>query len=153
MTGTAETRARILEATVRRLLAGGAARLSMQDVADEAAVSKGLIHYHFSDKETLLARTVEWLVAGMVERERVAAAELRTPAAVDALWAWLERELALGHARALLALALDPAEPVRVATRAAARTRRESAVRTIEALFAALELSPRIPVAMLADVS
>ena len=52
---------RILYAAAARIVAGGTANLSMQDVADAAGVSKGLIHYHFHDKETLLTRLIEWM--------------------------------------------------------------------------------------------
>ena len=41
---------RILEAAARVLAERGAAGLSMQDVAQEAGVSKGLIHYHYRDR-------------------------------------------------------------------------------------------------------
>ena len=50
---------RILYAAAMRIVEGGTANLSMQDVADAAGVSKGLIHYHFHDKETLLTRLIE----------------------------------------------------------------------------------------------
>jgi AcrR family transcriptional regulator len=125
----------------------------MQEVADAAGVSKGLIHYHFRDKETLLARLVEHLAEGIIAREHAAAAALRTPAAVDTLWQWLEAELARGHVRALLALALDPSEGVHAAARAAAKARRDTAAETVTTLFAALELTPRVPPAMLAEVA
>jgi AcrR family transcriptional regulator len=49
---------RILRAAIRRIVASGAAALTMHEVSEEAGVSKGLIHYHFHDKETLLARMV-----------------------------------------------------------------------------------------------
>ena len=46
---------RILKAAATRLAISGASMLTMQEIAEEAGVSKGLIHYHFHDKDTLLA--------------------------------------------------------------------------------------------------
>ena len=60
---------RILYAAAARIVASGTANLSMQDVADAAGVSKGLIHYHFHDKETLLTRLIEWMTHESVDRE------------------------------------------------------------------------------------
>jgi TetR/AcrR family transcriptional regulator, fatty acid metabolism regulator protein len=43
----------------------------MQDVADAAGVSKGLIHYHFHDKETLLTRLIEWMTGESIDPRRL----------------------------------------------------------------------------------
>src|SRR5919199_3680853 len=96
---------RILRATGRTIVERGAVALTMQDVAEEAGVSKGLIHYHFHDKETLLARLAEWMTRTLVARERAALAQSSPRCAIDDLWAWLEEELARGHVRVLLELA------------------------------------------------
>src|SRR5689334_16057054 len=96
---------RILEAAARVLAEQGATGLSMADVAHAAGVSKGLIHYHYRDKDALLARLAGWLVDAVESRERAALAGIAPGQAVDALWSWLEYELALGDIRALLELA------------------------------------------------
>ena len=147
-----DARARILAATATRLLAVGAAKLNMQDVADEAGVSKGLIHYHFDSKDTLLARTVEWLTAQVEEREQHALDTATAQAAIELLWRWLLRELNLGHVRILSDLAHYPNATVEAAVRSSAARRREVASHTVERLFSALELRPRVPVTLLADV-
>ena len=143
---------RILRATARGLVERGAASLSMQEVADSAGVSKGLIHYHYHDKAALLVRVVTWMTEGLVSRESHALDHTEAPAAVDALWLWLDAELQRGDIRALIELAYEPAPGVREAVREAARRRRETAAGTIESLFAALSLRPRVPVPLLADV-
>lgn len=143
---------RILRATARGLVERGAASLSMQEVADSAGVSKGLIHYHYHDKAALLVRVVTWMTEGLVARESHALDHTEASAAVDALWQWLDAELQRGDIRALIELAYDPAPGVREAVRAAARQRREIAASTIESLFSALALRPRVPVPLLADV-
>ena len=125
----------------------------MHDVARAAGVSKGLIHYHFQDKEALLARLAVWLADALDARERGLLAGITPQLALDALWAWLDSELARGDVRALLDLAQLSAPSVREATRQAARRRRETAASTVETLFGALGLRPRIPAALLADVA
>src|SRR5918992_242040 len=93
---------RILEAAAARLTVSGASMLTMQEIAEEAGVSKALIHYHFHDKDTLLARLVLWMAEGLVRRERAALAASAPHAAIDDLWRWLADELARGHIRALV---------------------------------------------------
>jgi AcrR family transcriptional regulator len=147
-----EAAERILRAAVRCIVASGAAALTMHDVAEEAEVSKGLIHYHFHDKDTLLARVVEWMGQNLVSRER-AALENSTPRhAIDDLWAWLSAELDRGHLRVLLELAQWRNPLVRRAIHSANLARREAASASIERLFALLALRPRIPAQLLADV-
>lgn len=143
---------RILRAAVRCIVASGAAALTMHDVAEEAEVSKGLIHYHFHDKDTLLARVVEWMTQHLVARER-AALEASTPRhAIDDLWTWLSAELERGHVRVLLELAQWRNPLVRRAIHEANLARRAATAASIERLFSLLALRPRIPAPLLADV-
>lgn len=154
-----ETRAtmqRILEAAARRIAAGGAADLSVHDVAVDAGVSKALVHYHFHDKDTLLASLVEHLVSGLVARERNALAAYagrHDPLAVDALWHWVEGELTRGEMRVLLELDAYRGEAVRAAARRAATLRRDAAAETITRLLAILDLHPRVAPELLARVA
>lgn len=143
---------RILRATVRCIVQAGAVALTMHDVAAEAGVSKGLIHYHFHDKDTLLARTVEWISRHLVAREEAALAESTPRQAVDDLWAWLSGELERGYVRVLIELAEWRNPLVRNAVRASAAARREAAAASLEQLFTLLGLRPRLPPALLADV-
>lgn len=123
----------------------------MSDVAEEAAVSKGLIHYHFHDKETLLARVVEWMTRGIVERERQALASSTARTAIDDLWAWLAGELERGHLRVLVELTDWREELVRREVRAAVAVRRDATIASTTRLFALLGLTPRVPVELIAD--
>jgi AcrR family transcriptional regulator len=50
-----DPRADIMRATYRALCAHGYADLTMQDIADEAPVSKAALHYHYDSKRDLLA--------------------------------------------------------------------------------------------------
>ena len=146
---------RILEAAARQILAGGAADLALSDVAREAGISKALIHYHFRDKETLLARVVDHIAHDLVARERKALAPYRgqhNPLAVDALWQWLEGELQRGDVRVLLELDSCRGATIQTAARQAAELRRAAAQETVERLFTILELRPRIESSLIANV-
>jgi AcrR family transcriptional regulator len=147
----ADASERILRATARSIVVRGAVALTMSDVAEEAGVSKGLIHYHFHDKETLLARLVEWITRNLVLRERTALAESAPRRAIDDLWGWLAGELERGHIRVLNELAEWRGELVQRTVRASARARRDAAAKSVERLFALLGLKPRIPQGLMAD--
>ena len=150
-----KTVVRILDAAVRQIGAVGAAELSMSGVAREAGVSKALIHYHFRDKDSLLARVVSHLAQGLSQRERECLARYETqhsPLAVDALWEWLASELERGYIRVLLELDAYRGPEVRAAARIAADQRRDSARDTVERLFRILDLIPRIESSLLASV-
>ena len=137
---------RILYAAATRIVAGGTANLSMQDVADAAGVSKGLIHYHFHDKETLLTRLIEWLTQESIDREAATLALSAPKTAVDDLWTWVAGEIDRGHLRVLNELAQERGPLISDAIRRSARVRREAAMVTVDRLFALLELRPRVPV-------
>ena len=146
---------RILDAAARRIAAGGATALALNDVARDAGVSKALIHYHFQDKETLLSRLVRHLADGLIARERNALAgyeHQHSPLAVDALWQWLEGELRRGDIRALIELNAYREAAVQAAARDAASLRRAAAKETVERLFTILELRPRMESSLLGNV-
>ena len=124
----------------------------MSEVAEEAAVSKGLIHYHFHDKETLLARLVEWITRSLLERERRALSDSEPRQAVDDLWRWLEGELERGHIRVLNELSEWRGELVKRSIRESARSRRVTAAGTVEHLFELLGLQLRVPSGLVAEV-
>ena len=150
-TSSSSSRDRLLAAAAERLASAGAAALSLQDVAHAAGVSKGLIHYHFRDREALLVETVNWLAALAVRRERRALAEVTPVGAVDSMWRWLDAELARGELRVLVELAGAREESVRDAARAAAEARRDAAAETVRTLFSTLALRPRVEPEMLAE--
>lgn len=140
----------ILDAARRLIASRGAAAVSLQDVADAAAVSKALIHYHFVDRETLLARLVDSTASALMTRERTALDHAQGVSAVDALWAWLDEELARGDIRVLLEVSQDRSPRVQAAARAAAERRLQAAGETTARLFAMLGLRPRLAPPLLA---
>ena len=143
---------RILTAAATRLAVSGASAMTMQEVADEAGVSKALIHYHFHDKDTLLVRLVMWIAEELVRREHTALAASAPHGAIDDLWRWLDGELARGHIRALVELAGWRGREVREATAEATRMRRMASTASAERLFSLLALRPRVPSVLLGDL-
>jgi AcrR family transcriptional regulator len=143
---------RILHATARLLAERGVARFNLQEVAEAAAVSKGLIHYHYHDRDTLLTRLVEALGADIARRQQAMIAAATPETAVDDVWTWLAGELRRGHLRVLQELTQEPGALVRGAVNAAAAHRRATTAATLERLFALLGLRPRVPPPLLADV-
>lgn len=69
----------------------GGHRLSIQDIADEAGVSKGLVLYHFKSKDRLFLTTMRWALARTADRIRARMAGVSEPreriaALVDAIF-------------------------------------------------------------------
>jgi AcrR family transcriptional regulator len=58
----------VMEATYRALCARGFARLTMQDIADEADVSTALLHYHYDTKRDLLVAFLRYLLERFEEK-------------------------------------------------------------------------------------
>jgi TetR/AcrR family transcriptional repressor of bet genes len=59
-----ERREAILEGAFRVAIREHLGGLSMRAVAEEAGVSKGLVFFHFQDKETLLRELLDWVLEG-----------------------------------------------------------------------------------------
>lgn len=69
----------------------GGHRLSLQDIADEAGVSKGLVLYHFKSKDRLFLTTMRWALVRTADRIRarmagVSGPRARVAALVDAVF-------------------------------------------------------------------
>ena len=146
-----DARARIVDAGIRCIAREGVAAASMAAIALEAGVSKALLHYHYHDRAKLLAELAERLAERLVKRERSAIDRVGAAGVLDALWAWLESELRRGELASFAELTLVREGPVRDACRTGANHRRRSAAQTVERLFAQLDLTPRVPAALLAD--
>lgn len=52
-------RSEIMEAALRLFVAKGYLKTTTQDIIDEVKISRGLLYYHFKDKEDILYRLVE----------------------------------------------------------------------------------------------
>lgn len=64
-----ERRAQIMAATRRVMVQRGVAMLRVADVAREAGVSPGIVHYYFASKDDLIRETFEDNFATSVERQ------------------------------------------------------------------------------------
>lgn len=64
--------AQIVAAATRVLARKGYARTSLNDIAREAGMSKGAVHYHFSTKEALVSKVLESATDVVAERTRMA---------------------------------------------------------------------------------
>jgi AcrR family transcriptional regulator len=137
---------------MQQLVEVGSAELNLHDVAAKANVSKALIHYHFSEKESLLARMVEWSTREIVGRQDDVFRGVAPSGAVDAMWGWVSGELDRGDLKALVELGQYRAELVQVAVKESIEARKDAMARLISHLFGLLELRPRVPAELLAAV-
>ena len=69
----------------------GMGHLSLQDVADEAKVSKAILLYYFASKENLVLLTMRWVLARVAQRIREAisgaqGAEAKAKAMIEAIF-------------------------------------------------------------------
>lgn len=60
----------LLRAAYRVMARVGGHRLNLQDIADEAGTSKGLILYHFKSKSAVLQRAMQWALLRTAARIR-----------------------------------------------------------------------------------
>ncbi|MGH8946431.1 MAG: TetR/AcrR family transcriptional regulator [Acidimicrobiia bacterium] len=60
----------IIRSAYRTMARRGSHRMSLQDVADEAGVSKALVLYHFGTKDALLFAAMKWALERTAERIR-----------------------------------------------------------------------------------
>lgn len=117
-------------------------------------MSKGLIHYHYHDKDALLARVAARLGERISERAHGALAAARADTVVADLRRWVDAEIALGEWRGLLAMAEWPAPAVRSAAQEALSERQMAVSGLMDRFFRLLGARPRIgrePVAELAS--
>jgi len=60
--------AQIVDAAKRVIARQGYAQTSLKDIADEAGMSKGAIHYHYPTKEVLVSKVLEAATEAVAER-------------------------------------------------------------------------------------
>src|SRR5690349_12196785 len=60
-TKTVDTRTRILDAAFAVLSRQGYENTSIKDIAEEAGVAQGLIHYHYKSKQLLVLSVLEFV--------------------------------------------------------------------------------------------
>ncbi|MEY4388005.1 MAG: hypothetical protein RLY20_3288 [Verrucomicrobiota bacterium] len=75
-----DTRQQILQAALRRFAHCGYAGASVQDIVDEAKVTKPVLYYHFENKEGLYRALIDWAAEERLRRTRAAAVQGATVA-------------------------------------------------------------------------
>jgi TetR/AcrR family transcriptional regulator, fatty acid metabolism regulator protein len=73
-----EKRKQILHAAFQALADHGFDAVTLQTIADNAQVSKGVVHYYFDNKEAVLIGLLQWLTAKIYEKECAAVSEHST---------------------------------------------------------------------------
>lgn len=68
-----------LRCTYQAISERGVHRVSLQEIAEMAGVSKGLIPYYFKTKDRLVLRTMEWILSVNADRIRESITGARTP--------------------------------------------------------------------------
>lgn len=74
----APKQAHLIRSAYKVLGEKGLSHFSLQDVADEAGVSKAIVPYYFESKENLILLTMRWVLARVAGRIRKAVAEVET---------------------------------------------------------------------------
>ncbi len=69
----------------------GVHQVALEDIAERAGVSKGLLLYYFKTKENLILSTMRWALSATADRIRQAMAAAHSPEArvlamIDAIW-------------------------------------------------------------------
>ncbi len=87
----APKQARLIRSAYKVMGEKGLSHLSLQDVADEAGVSKAILPYYFESKENLILLTMRWVLARVAQRIReataeAASAEEKVSAMIDAIF-------------------------------------------------------------------
>jgi AcrR family transcriptional regulator len=86
---TAETRRRLLDATITLLLERGYSRLTTTDIAGAAGVSRGALTHHFASKEEIVTQAVQHQLRNVTADLHRLADELKgasTDDVIDYLW-------------------------------------------------------------------
>lgn len=114
------SRQQVLDAALHVLAARGLTHASVQDIADQAGLSKGSVHYHFESKEDLVEHVLRHACGSVEAKVRAAFEAEGTPvekvrAAVSTMWA----------------LRRDGAPSIRVMTELFSQARQNERYRTV----------------------
>jgi len=95
---SAETRAKLIEATLEVLETRGYARATTAEIADLAGVSRGALTHHFAGKDDLVAAAVDHLLRGSTAEIAALAGDVRSGGLdlggfLDRLWAMFSGRL------------------------------------------------------------
>lgn len=106
-----ESQAMLLETASRLLRERGASRVSIAAVAEAAGCAKGLVHYHFKNKQNLWAAVAHHIAVDRANRWSTALSANTASDAVADSWKLLTEESVDGSARAWFSIS-GPDTPV-----------------------------------------
>jgi AcrR family transcriptional regulator len=135
----AQTRAKVLDATIRSVLDDGYAHTTVRHVAELAGVSAGAMAHYFPHRVDLVAAAIEHLAERRIQTGRELAATLpsdpktRMPALLDLLWADFSSPIFTVFVKLWIAAVDDPELYARLAAteRQIARAMTETVIESI----------------------
>ncbi|OMP68182.1 TetR/AcrR family transcriptional regulator [Domibacillus epiphyticus] len=83
-----ERREQVLKAAFQAVASHGYDSVTLQDIADYAGVSKGVVHYYFQNKENIFSALLQFITAQIYEIEHKAITDKHT--ALEKLKAYVE---------------------------------------------------------------
>jgi len=114
------TRAQILDAAYRTLVAFGYNQVAMRKIAETAGVNQSLLHYYYGSKENLMLEVLEYVNERLLARQRTMYAE---GGGFEKIWArsleFFEEDVRSGYVRALWELWAQGLSNKRIAERLA----------------------------------
>jgi AcrR family transcriptional regulator len=144
------SRQQVLDAAVKTLAKRGFANTSVSDIAETAGMSKGVVHYHFANKEDLIIRVLTQVCDTLSARIHKAWSEPGTPSerirrALREMWATRTDGSAEMRVLAdMMAMGVHDAK-VKKALAARLQSAREELVTAMMESFDKLGLRPKLP--------
>jgi len=92
-TGGEKTRQKILEAAERQFSKKGFDATSVGAIAKEVGINKGLIYYHFTDKDDIIISLFKSIIDEMTEHASRESTGKETPDTVNAIWEKIKTEI------------------------------------------------------------
>lgn len=145
-------RATILASARRGVLAEGWQAATSGRVAEDAGVSKALVHYHFRDKHALLLALALGAADAIRERSGAAPRAVERERPVDAFSEWVESELAAEDVRLAVQLRHTSSPATNRAADGVLGEFRRVMTRRVAAVFEMLDVSPRVSVALVSEL-
>jgi AcrR family transcriptional regulator len=146
----AEARKAILDAAVAVTIERRGRQVTTSLVAERASCAKGLVHYHFSTKERLLAEVAARLWSERAASWRAALGAGDAKRALEAAWNLLQAETTDGRASAIAQLGLMDGKLITQSVNTGRAAFTDVLATTVPKLLARMELEASVPAPELA---
>lgn len=151
------SRQQVLDAAIKVLAKRGFTNTSVSDIADAAGMSKGVVHYHFANKEDLIVRVLQQCYDTLSAAVRSAWSEPGTPPerirrALRAMW--LTRTSGSAEMTVVADMMAQGIHDPKIKKAIAARfhTSREELVQELVSSFEKVGLRPKLPAEVVARI-